>query len=202
MKIISHEHILKIFSKCGNPPTLCFIGTNLNASSLDTLYNVSQIRLLTFDYVLSLRMLIVMLLSNRVLAIHCNVLHSLLGTIILKCPNKSCDLDPFPTLLLKLCTDQRIHPSITIINMSVQDYVVHDYFKQALVNPLFFFKSWQNWTKEVSSYFLNEFVVECIVNGCSKSSPWPYFSSTCQMIYNLHINDFIQRSWLYLKCMI
>ena len=53
--------------------------------------------------------------------------------IILKCPNKSCDLDPFPTLLLKHCIDLLIRTA-TIINMSMQDGVVLDDFKQALVN--------------------------------------------------------------------
>ena len=56
--------------------------------------------------------------------------------IILKCPNKSCDLGPFPTFLLKRCIDQLIHPITTIINKSMQDGVVIDDFKQAMVNPL------------------------------------------------------------------
>ena len=50
-------------------------------------------------------------------------------TIILKCPNKSRDLDPFPIYLLKRCIK-------TTINMSMQDGVVPDDFNQALVNPL------------------------------------------------------------------
>ena len=57
-------------------------------------------------------------------------------TIILKCPNKYCDLDYFPTFLLKCCIDQLIHPITTIINMSIQDGVVPDDFKQAMVNLL------------------------------------------------------------------
>ena len=53
-----------------------------------------------------------------------------------KYPNKSCDLDPFPTLLLKSCIDQLIFPITTIINLSMQSGVVPQDFKQALVNPL------------------------------------------------------------------
>ena len=56
--------------------------------------------------------------------------------IIKKYPNKSCDLDPFPTLLLKSCIDQLIFPITTIINLSMQSGVVPQDFKQALVNPL------------------------------------------------------------------
>ena len=56
--------------------------------------------------------------------------------IIKKYPNKSCDLDPFPTLLLKSCIDQLIFPVTTIINLSMQSGVVPQVFKQALVNPL------------------------------------------------------------------
>ena len=55
-------------------------------------------------------------------------------TIILKCPNKSCDIDTFPVCLLKRCIEQLIHHISTIINMSMQDGVVSDDFKQALVN--------------------------------------------------------------------
>ena len=40
--------------------------------------------------------------------------------IIKKPPNKSCDLDSFPTLLLKSCINQLIFPITTIINLSMQ----------------------------------------------------------------------------------
>ena len=56
--------------------------------------------------------------------------------IIKKYPNKSCDLDPFPTILLKSCIDQLIFPITTIINLSMQSGVVPWDFKQALINPL------------------------------------------------------------------
>ena len=57
-------------------------------------------------------------------------------SIILKCPHKSCDLDTFPICLLKRYIEQIIYHITTIIDMSMQDGVVSDYFKQALVNPL------------------------------------------------------------------
>ena len=85
-------------------------------------------------------------------------------TIILKCPNKSCNLEPFPTFLLKRCIDQLIHPITTTLNMSMRDGVVPDGFKQALINPLIL--------KTLKNYFQYEFVfVVGIGNGYSKSSP-------------------------------
>ena len=85
-------------------------------------------------------MLIVHLLRNRFFG---NTLQCFtptttreIRTIILKCPNKTYGLDHFPIRLLKRCIDQLIHPIITIINMLMQDGVVPDEFKQALVNPL------------------------------------------------------------------
>ena len=56
--------------------------------------------------------------------------------IIKKYPNKSCDLDPFPTLLLKSCIDQLIFPITTILNLSMHSGVVPRDIKQALVNSL------------------------------------------------------------------
>ena len=56
--------------------------------------------------------------------------------LLKKSPNKSCDLDPFPSLLLKSCINQLIFPITTIINLSMKSGVVPRDFKQALVNPL------------------------------------------------------------------
>ena len=57
-------------------------------------------------------------------------------TIILKSTNASCDLDPFPTHLLKQCIDDLIVPITTIINLSMREGVVPPDFKQALVTPI------------------------------------------------------------------
>ena len=45
----------------------------------------------------------------------------------------SCDLDPFPTRLLKHCIDDLIVPITAIINLSMREGVVPPDFKQALV---------------------------------------------------------------------
>ena len=58
-------------------------------------------------------------------------------SIILKSTNASCDLDPFPTRLLKhYIDDDLIVPITAIINLSMREGVVPPAFKQALVNPL------------------------------------------------------------------
>ena len=56
-------------------------------------------------------------------------------SIILKSTNASCDLDPFPTRLLKHYIDDLIVHITAIINLSMQDGVVPHDFKQALVTP-------------------------------------------------------------------
>ncbi len=57
-------------------------------------------------------------------------------TIILKSTNASCDLDPFPTRLLKQCIDDLIVRITAIINLLMREGVVPPDFKQALVTPL------------------------------------------------------------------
>ena len=57
-------------------------------------------------------------------------------TIILKSTNASCDLDPFPTRLLKQYIDDLMVPITAIINLSMREGVVPPDFKQALVTPL------------------------------------------------------------------
>ena len=52
-----------------------------------------------------------------------------------KC-NASCDIDPFPTRLLKHYIDDLIVPITDIINLSMREGVVPPDFKQALVTPL------------------------------------------------------------------
>ena len=57
-------------------------------------------------------------------------------SIILKSTNALCDLDPFPTRLLKHYIDDLIVPITAIINLSMRERVVPPDFKQALVTPL------------------------------------------------------------------
>ena len=57
-------------------------------------------------------------------------------SIILISTNASCDLDQFPTRLLKHYIDDLIVPITAIINLSMREGVVTPDFKQALVTPL------------------------------------------------------------------
>ena len=56
--------------------------------------------------------------------------------IIMSSPNKSCDLDPLPTVLLKACLDTLLKPITDIINASLCSGLFPDDFKHARFNPL------------------------------------------------------------------
>ena len=56
--------------------------------------------------------------------------------IIMSSPNKFCDLDPMPTVLLKACIDTLLGTITNIVNMSLRTSIFPDDFKQAHVNPL------------------------------------------------------------------
>ena len=56
--------------------------------------------------------------------------------IIMSSPNKSCDLDPLPTVLLKACLDTLLKPITDIINASLCSGLFPDDFKHAHINPL------------------------------------------------------------------
>jgi len=57
-------------------------------------------------------------------------------TLIMSSPNKSCDLDPFPTILLKTCLEALLKPITDIINASLCSGFFPDDFKHAHVNPV------------------------------------------------------------------
>ena len=56
--------------------------------------------------------------------------------IIMSSTNKSCDLDPLPTVLLTYCLDTLLKPIKDIINASLCSGLFPDDFKHAHVNPL------------------------------------------------------------------
>ena len=56
--------------------------------------------------------------------------------IIMSSPNKSCDLDPLPTVLLKACRDVLTKPKTDIINASLCSGLFPEDFKCAHVNPV------------------------------------------------------------------
>ena len=56
--------------------------------------------------------------------------------ISISSPNKSCELDPLPTVLLKSCLDTLLKPITDIMNASLCSGLFPDEFKHAHVNPL------------------------------------------------------------------
>ena len=51
-------------------------------------------------------------------------------------PSKTCSLDPWPTFLVKSCIDILIHSITKLVNLSLQDGVFPEPFKNAIVTPL------------------------------------------------------------------
>ena len=62
---------------------------------------------------------------------HCNVESLMKSTL-----SKSCELDPVPTKLLKTNISILAYPVVCIINKSLQDGIVCDEMKEALLRPL------------------------------------------------------------------
>ena len=62
--------------------------------------------------------------------------HDDVKRIITHSPNKSCDLDPIPTWLLRQCLDHFVPLLTAIINKSLTTSVVPACFKRAVVRPL------------------------------------------------------------------
>ena len=56
--------------------------------------------------------------------------------VIASCPNKSCQLDPIPTWLMKQCVDQLLSLLTSIINESLTMREFPNDFKNAIVKPL------------------------------------------------------------------
>ena len=56
--------------------------------------------------------------------------------LITASPNKSCELDPFPTPLVKNCLDVLLTPITSLINNSLAEGIVPQSFKNAHVSPI------------------------------------------------------------------
>ena len=83
-------------------------------------------------------------------------------SIILKSTNASCDLDPFPTRLLKHYIYDLSVPITAIINLSMREGVVPPDFKQALVTPLInkktlFWNEFKNYRSISNLSFLSKY---------------------------------------------
>lgn len=56
--------------------------------------------------------------------------------LLMTSPSKSCELDPMPTYILKLCLNEVLPVITEIVNKSISESVVPTDFKQAIVRPL------------------------------------------------------------------
>lgn len=56
--------------------------------------------------------------------------------IVIAAPDKSCELDPFPTHLVKTCLDLLLTPITSLVNKSLAEGIVPLSFKNAHVSPL------------------------------------------------------------------
>jgi len=56
--------------------------------------------------------------------------------LIIAAPDKSCELDPFPTHLVKTCPDVLLTPITSLVNKSLAEGTVPLSFKNAHVSPL------------------------------------------------------------------
>ena len=56
--------------------------------------------------------------------------------VIMNSPNKSCELDPIPTWLLKTCIDELLPLITALINKSLSTGTFPDYFKKTMIRPL------------------------------------------------------------------
>ena len=57
-------------------------------------------------------------------------------TIVVGSPNKSCHLDPIPTVLLIQCVDDLLQPLTSNVNFSLESGLVPDPLKYALITPI------------------------------------------------------------------
>ena len=57
-------------------------------------------------------------------------------SIVMKSPNKSCDLDPIPTWLLKCCIEELLPVITTLVNSSLATGCFPEPFKEAIIRPL------------------------------------------------------------------
>ncbi len=129
-------------------------------------------------------------------------------SIILKSTNASCDLDPFPTRLLKHYIDYIIVPITAIINLPMGEGVVPPAFKQALVTPLIKKKTlcrneFKNYRQISNLSFLSQILEKIVAKHLNAlieeqllsnhvQSPYKRFHSTEIALLKIH-NDIMQR---------
>ena len=111
-----------------------------------------------------------------------------LRRIIISYPNKCCDLNPLPTVLLKACTDSLLGMITSLVNVSVRTRILPDDFKQVHINPPLKKTTLpkDNWTnyRPVSNLNITSKILE-------KALDLILIQIICQVYSNLHTRNFI-----------
>ena len=96
---------------------------------------------------------------------------SVITSIIKTAADKSCDLDPIPTQLLKECLDLLSPVIARIVNLSMQTATMPDMFKRALVTPLLKKPSLDtvpsNYRPVSNLPFVSKVIEECVIRQLS-----------------------------------
>ena len=74
--------------------------------------------------------------DTTILNIFCPASEDEIRKLIIASPNKSCELDPLPTPLVKTCLDVLLTPITSLVNKSLAEGIVPPSFKHAHVSPL------------------------------------------------------------------
>ena len=99
----------------------------------------------------------------------------------MKSPDKSCELDPLPTWLLKECIDELLPLVTSIINASLETCYVPQDFKGALIRPLL---------KKTS-------LDPDILKNYRPVSNLPFISKVLEKIVNQRLKDHLQKNQLH-----
>ena len=111
--------------------------------------------------------------------------------IIMGSSNASCQLDPIPTWLLKLCGSELIPVITKMINLSLQQGQVPDSWKAALIRPLLkklglelVYKNFRPVSNlPIVSKSAEKAVVGQLFRHCSDNAPLPVHQSSCRQFH-------------------
>ena len=105
-------------------------------TSLSPIFIIKSKQLEILSSPLALKRMFILLLTPQKFTTFTEVTQDTVDKIIRNSPTKSCLLDPWPTFLIKECSDILL-PSLTkLVNCSLMEDCIPDGFKTAVVSPL------------------------------------------------------------------
>ena len=111
-------------------------------------------------------------------------------------PNKSCDLDPLPTTLLKACLDTLLYQITNIINASLCSGLFPGDFKQSQVNPLLKKSTLPKENLNCYRFIFNLSFISKLLEAVV-ASRLTMSQVVCPMYYNQLTNSFILQRLLF-----